>query len=267
MYYGSLESGVGTFINIIAPLLSGTTIVIIAKFIPNGLNLSYQILSFLAFIILFATGFIIQTMEPLKQEHKLPIVTKHSRKWNMLRIFIINSGILSGILIFFPTLIVFSFLGKEGTLGYIQSIVSALSAVVVLGFASRVTNKHALFFLGISIVFITLGSAFFGLFFSSIGVIVYLLSDAISMPFLWAPYNTISLNTIDSEYAEFGHPHFAYIFDQELFLNIGRLVGIGVFIYIATQFGTIPALRYSPFILAVLQLGQLFFARFLVKND
>ena len=266
MYYGSLESGVGTFINILAPLLSGGIIVLLTKFIPSGLAISYQILAWIALVILFLTGLFVQTMEPLPHVMKVPLIIKNSQRWNLLRLFIVNSGVLSGILIFFPTLMVFTFLGKEGTLGYIQSLVSAISAFVVLAFASKITNKHALFFLGISILFLTFGSAIFGILFSSLGVLVYLLSDAVGIPFSWAPYNTISFNAIDSEQAEFGHPHFAYIFDQELFLNIGRLLGIGVFLWIAHQFGTMQSLRYSPFILAILQIGQLFFAKLLIKE-
>lgn len=220
MYYGSLESGIGTLITILAPLLSGGAIVLFSNVFPSGIALSYRLLSLVAFVILFFTGFIIQTMEPVSQRMTSVLVKKSSSQWNILRLFIINSGILSGILVFFPTLMVFTFLGKEGTLGYVQSIFAAISALVVLLFASRITNKQALLFLTISILSLSLGSIFFGILFSAIGVVIYLLFDAIGFPFSWAPYNTISFNAIDAEQSLFDYHHFSYVFDQEFFLNI-----------------------------------------------
>ncbi|MDE2025422.1 MAG: hypothetical protein KGJ07_02935 [Patescibacteria group bacterium] len=266
MYYGSLESGIGTFITILAPFLSGSAIVLFIRLLPNGLVLSYRLLSLMAFVILFFTGLLIQTMEPVSQTMTSVMVRKRSKRWTLLRLFIINSGILSGILIFFPTLMIFTFLGKEGTLGYVQSLFAAVSALVVLFFASRISNRHALFFLAVSIFSLTFGSILFGIFFSALGVIAYLLFDAVGVPFSWAPYNTISFNTIDAEQSLFDYHHFAYIFDQELFLNIGRLVGMGIFLFCVFVFGSSFALRFSPFILSVLQMGQLFFVNKLIKT-
>ncbi len=266
MYYGSLESGIGTGINILAPLMSAGIIVLLSKVFPFGLSLSYQLLSIIAFVILFVTGLVIQSMKSVSQDVSSTYVKNHSSNWSMMRLYIVSSGIFSGIITFLPTFMVFNFLGKEGTLGSVQSFFSLVSALVVLLFASKISNKHALLFLSVSIFFLTLGSLFFGIFFSAIGVIAYLLGDAIGMPFFWAPYNTISFNAIDSEQPLFGYHHFAYVFDQELFLNCGRLLGISIFLLSIFAYGTTFALRFSPFILSVLQISQLFFAQSLVKQ-
>ena len=266
MYYGSLESGISTFITILSPLLTGGIVVLLSQLIPNGITVSYKVLSLVAFVILFFSGLIVQSMESVSQTITSMIVRKKSSVWKTMRYYSFTSGIFSGIILFLPTLLVFTFLGKEGTLGYIQSLFAAISALVVLLFASRISNKHAFAFLAVSIAFLTAGSVFFGIFFSAIGAIVYLLLEAIGMPFSWAPYNTVSFNTIDAEQPLFEYHHFTYVFDQELYLNIGRLLGIGIFLFCIYIFGSTFALRFSPAILAVLQITQLFFVKKLIKS-
>jgi len=266
MYYGNLESGIGTLINIVSPALIGGFFVLFHYFFASFSLFAYKIVAFFAFIILVITGFLLQKMEPVSHTISAHFVTKSSPTWQQLRLFMVTSGFFSGIIIFLPTLIIFTFLGKEGTLGIVQAVVSTLSAFVILFLAKRARTVHAYLFLAISITVSVLSTVLFGIFFSAVGALLFFLFNAFASPFSWAPYNTISFNTIDLEQKLFTFHHYNYILDQEIFLNIGRILGVGVFLGFVFFFHPLTALRITPFILATLQVVQLFFAKNLIKE-
>ncbi len=56
---------------------------------------------------------------------------------------------------------------------------------------------------------------------------------------------------------------FAYIFNHEFGLYVGRFIGLGLFIYLAFYVSEIVALRYSVLIIAAIQLLSIPLAKIL----
>jgi YQGE family putative transporter len=102
--------------------------------------------------------------------------------------------------------------------------------------------------------------------FSAIGVITFVLCKVLFQPLHDIGYFPIQMRVIDVVSRIENRNEFTYIFNHEFGLFLGRLIGLGLFIVLATYVSETFALKYSLVIIAVTQLASIPVAKHIVKE-
>ena len=84
--------------------------------------------------------------------------------------------------------------------------------------------------------------------------------QAFAGPFVWSVIEPLSLDMIEYDTKNISEDGYKYIVDREVFLNLGRLVGAGVFVLLGAALSYSSALRFTPLILSILQLVIVFWS-------
>ena len=184
-------------------------------------------------------------------------------RWNKFRLFEYILGLMNGIISFVPVLMVLTLVGKENALGSIQSLSAIFTMVVVFILAKSLKVKHRIQLLGISILLSIVGALAFSYTYSTFGVYIFYAMFAVVAPFNWIAVNSLNYDLIDEDRRE--SIHYAYVCDQEIYLNGGRITAIFVFILISI-FSNSLAIRFTPLIFACSQILLLFITNRLEHN-
>ena len=163
-------------------------------------------------------------------------------------------------------MLIMKLVGKEGELGLIQSLGSFLSAILlyVLGRSTSPRHRLGIFLAGLALF--ALGASANAVLFSAVGVLLFVVCLIFARPLLDIAYFPIQLSVIDFVSKLEKRNTFAYIFNHEIGLYLGRLFGCGLFILLARQVSDIVALRYALLVIALLQLLSIFVAKSIVKE-
>ena len=94
------------------------------------------------------------------------------------------------------------------------------------------------------------------------GVFLFMICLLFFRPLLDIAYFPIQLKVIDIVSEKEGRNEFAYIFNHELGLYLGRLLGCGLFILLARYVSEYVALRFALVVIA----GVHFLGYFMMKN-
>lgn len=212
-------------------------------------GLSYQALMSLVFIFLFISGYII-----LKSDYQSPSINrleikKPTKKWWAMRIFQTGIGISEGIIFFISSFLILSRIGNEGILGTLSSISSMLGAAFIYTFGRKTTKRHQLPIFIISLFVAILASTMFVIFFDSLSTLVYILISGLVLNFMWLVAGPLIMNQIDIESKKIEGEKYAYIFDGEAFLNVGRSFSLILSLFMIFFFGQDFFLRFSPLIM------------------
>ncbi len=267
IYFSSLESTLATPISIVMPFIIGWFIYFGRIVHLYTLNQAYQLLATFAIFVLFFVGLVVRNVKIELSPIRHLIVRKASNHWHLYRLYTIFSGLQGGIAIFLPTIMILSFLGKENVVGTIQGIASIFSAIAIyfVGRFASSSSRVQIFF--ISFILLLLSGLSFGIFFSGLGVLLYFVFSSLQAPFGWAGASSLSQDTIDTEEEDSLYNHYAFVFDEEIFLNTGRIAGVIVFFLLVTQFSSSFALRFSPFLLGTSQILLVFIVQILDKKN
>jgi YQGE family putative transporter len=163
-------------------------------------------------------------------------------------------GFYHGIESVVPTAMVLLFVGREDSLGFIQSISALVAALAIYAVGRRSnerTRMRILLFWSVSTI---LGALAFGIWFSVVGVIIYFMISALSGDFRWVSLGAVMYDRVEQEaLAEQSHAY-PYLLDREFFLNAGRILGLLVF-WGCSQIAPLPTLRFILLGAAVSQLA------------
>lgn len=216
-------------------------------------GLSYQLLVTAAFVLITMSGFMVLKNSFSTPKIKKLLINRPSAAWQKKRLVHLGLGLVEGLSFFIPSLLILSLLGNEGILGTLTALSSILSAVLIYyyGRKSKIGDhkKYFIFFVIVNFVL----SLLLALFFQKYVVILFTLLNGLIINFLWLTAMPLVMKNIDLDSFNREEIRFSYIFDSEIFLNIGRVSGCLLCLFIAFEFNDLFALRYSPLILAVIQ--------------
>lgn len=265
IYFSSLESVSDTTSDIAVPVVIGWFITFGSVIHLYTAHAGYKMLSI---VLLLATGLFGWLMTNFRMELK-PIsnlfVTNAGKSWNKFRLLQFVLGFSDGVRSFAPALMILLLVGDEGTLGLVQSLAAALSAFVVYILGKSLKIKHRLVLLQISFTFALLGAIFFSVTYSALGVIIFFAFQAISSPFSWVAIQSLNYDLIDEENKKTDNGY-AYVCDQEIYLNGGRVIAVAGFLWLVYAFSNDTALRFTPLIFASAQIFLLFLAKSIEKK-
>ena len=217
-------------------------------------GLSYQALIAAAFILIIMSGFIV-----FKNNYQTPkigklFVTRPTSAWQKKRLIHLGLGLVEGLSFFVPSLLILIMLGNEGVLGTLTAASSILSAGFIYYYGRKSNiGDHKRYFI-FSVILNLCISLLLALFFHKYIVILFTLLNGLIINFLWLTASPLIMRNIDLDSFNSEETKFSYIFDSEIFLNIGRVFAGFLFLFIAFKVGDIFSLRYSPLILSIVQL-------------
>lgn len=260
IYFSGLEQTTGNISDIIIPFFIGWFITIGGTISLYSPVQGYRIVAVCMLFIIFILGLVMKSLTSNPISSSQITLKSASRSWNQMRLLQFFLGFLGGGWSFIPILMVLSLVGKENILGTIQSLSTIFVVIVTYILGKSLAVKHRLKLILTSFILSLFGACFFGVLYSTIGVIVFFVCQSLLVPLLWLATNSLTYDLIDKE-DENPKNHYAYIFDQEIYLNGGRILAIIIFILLALTLSNNFALRFSSILFAMSQLGLFFLAK------
>jgi len=267
-YYYGLETFLSTNIGIVIPFLIGA---FIAGTTRNGwfggdANTAYQIITAGVFILTIVASVACHRGKFENPPNTKFIFFSYHWLWNRMLVLAVLKGLAQGYIVTAPAMLIMSLVGKEGSLGIIQSAGGLLSAVL-LYIIGRVTKpEHRIHIFAVGLVLFALGALPNAALFNKLGVLLFMVCLVLARPLQDIAYFTIQMLVIDTVSAIENRNKYAYIFNQEFAFYLGRLLGCGMFILLAYKVSDTFALRYALLIIGVIQLSSIPVAKSLIKG-
>lgn len=267
-YYYGIETFFYTITGILVPLAAGAFIGATDKngWFGGHVNTAYYILTAVVFVMSMFASVLVHRGEFVNPKRAPFLFIKFDRIWNKMLGLASLKGLAQGYIVTAPTMLILSLVGKEGSLGLIQGIAAAVSAILlyVLG---RVTGpNHRLLIYGVGCLLFMVGALLNAALYSALGVILFMMCLLFARPLLDIAYFPIQLKVIDYLAEKEKRNEFSYIFNHELGLYLGRLFGCGLFIVLARYVSEYAALRYALLVIAVLHALGWFMAKSILKE-
>jgi len=259
-YFYSLTFTIDIITGIVVPFIIGWVIVL-------GGNLSYRILAILLFITYLTAGLTTLKLSMDPSEHAHGIVTKIKGKWNLMRCISFFFGFQSGTNLVLPSLMILYLLGNEGILGTVSSFGALLSAFSIYQIGKIALTHHRIRIFALGVTVLVIATAMLALYPSNLGIVMYVVGTAITANFTWSSYNPMLMRLIDQYTPTKKQNRFKYIVDHEVFLNMGRITGVGIFFLLYSFSSKLLALRFTPVIITSFQVLVLFLLKKIVKQS
>jgi YQGE family putative transporter len=267
-YYYGLETFFYTITYIIVPLAVGAFLANTENigWFGGNVNTAYRIVTGIVFLLTILSSIVIH-----KEDFKKPLLKKflyikfHSL-WRKMLVLAGLKGLAQGYLVTAPAILIMRLVGNEGALGLVQGV-SGIATAVLLYFLGRTTkpsDRIYIFITGLAIFLV--GTLVNGILFSAFGVMVFVLCKVLFAPLHDIAYFPTQMRVIDIVSKIEKRNEFAYIFNHEFGLYVGRFFGLGLFIILATYVSEAFALKYALIIIAVLQLASIPVAKHIISE-
>ena len=255
-YYYGLETFFYTITAILVPLAVGWFLGAANRngWFGGQMVQSYRMVTVAVVVLTILSSIVIHRDRFKNPAQKKFLFFKFDQLWNKLMALAGLKGMVQGYLVTAPAILIMRLVGDEGSLGLIQGVSGAFTAVMLYLIGRMTKPKHRITILSVGLVIFTVGTLVNGILFSSIGVMVFVLCKVLFQPLHDIAYFPIQMRVIDVVSAKEKRNEFAYIFNHEFGLYLGRFFGLGLFIALATYVSETFALKYSLIVVAVLQL-------------
>lgn len=265
-YYG-LDTFFYTVTGVLVPIMVGWYLVNGQDANMEGINLRYQMVTFVVFIITIIASVIFHFGTYKKPKSEKFLYFKFHRVWRKMIQMSFLKGLAQGFIVTAPAMLMMTFFDSEGALGTAQSIGALIAAFIMLLLGKFSKPKHRLAIFSVGLVCFFLGALFNGVLYSATGVIIFMLFLLIARPVLDIAYFPIQLKLIDvlSKFEE--RNEFAYILNHEFGLYVGRFVGAMTFLGLAYLGSVEIALRYALLIIGTVQLLSILIAKQLLNGQ
>jgi YQGE family putative transporter len=255
-YYYGLETFFYTITSIIVPFIIGYFLVVSKNWDWLGKNIirSYQLVTLGVFLLTILSSYVIHVEEFKNPVQKKFIFFKFDKLWQKMLVLAGLKGIAQGYLVTVPAILIMTLVGDENSLGAIQAI-SGIFTAIVLYILGRVTRpSHRVYIFSAGLIIFVIGTFFNAILFSTIGVIIFMLAKVLFQPLHDIAYFPIQMRVIDIVSRKENRNEFAYIFNHEFGLYVGRFFGLMLFIVLARYVSTTFSLKYSLLVIALIQL-------------
>jgi YQGE family putative transporter len=253
IYFSSIES-ISMLVNsIIVPLFIGWFIILGSTVHLYSPQQGYQMIAVLALCTLGILARIMKRLSIKKISIGELVLKKVSHGWRQFQYFQFAWGINEGATVFLSTLLILILVGKEGSLGTVQSASAILTALVTFGFAKYLKVNHRVVLVIFGVFLTIAGAVIFGLFYSAIGIFIMVATQNIATTVKWIGFSSLSYDLMEKD-GTVNDNHYAYLCDQEIYLGAGRVAGILLFILLAYAMPQTTVLRFAPVIFSLTQL-------------
>lgn len=267
-YYYGLETFFYTITYIIIPLAVGGFIANTEKqgWFNGNINFAYQLVTAAVFVLTVISSIVIHKEEFKKPELKKFLFFKFHALWRKMLVLAGLKGLAQGYLVTAPAILIMRLVGNEGSVGVVQGISGVFTAVLLYMLGRTTAPSHRIYIFIAGLIIFLLGTVVNGILFSSIGVIVFVLCKVLFSPLHDIAYYPTQMRVIDIVSKIENRNEFAYIFNHEFGLYVGRFIGLVLFIVLATYVSEDFALKYALIIIAVIQLASIPVAKHIISE-
>jgi MFS transporter, YQGE family, putative transporter len=266
-FFASLDQFFIIFFNAFIPFFFGTIIIMFGR--RTGLFdeiLAYQGVAAIMVVLMIYAMILVLKSNFKSPEMKRFTFWKFCKQWKMHRILVALVGFVQSGFMYFIPLLILNIAGDETVLGKIE-LTTALISVTVIYILGRITAaKHRSKLMLIGAAVVTLGGIIVSFTIenhelvltvvkvSFLGVIAMKVCQVIADPIINIAFTSTNLSDIEKASKIENRVSYTYVFDNEIFLTVGRILGGLVFIVINYAFSPMAALQYIFIILGVFQI-------------
>ncbi|MEQ9304871.1 MAG: MFS transporter [Marinoscillum sp.] len=267
-YYYGLETFFYTITAILVPLAVGWFLGAANKngWFGGQMVQSYRVVSVVVVGLTILSSIVIHRDKFKNPTQNKFLYFRFDQLWNKLMALAGLKGMVQGYLVTAPAILIMRLVGDEGSLGLIQGVSGAFTAIMLYLIGRTAKPHHRIAILSLGLIIFTIGTLVNGLMFSSVGVMVFVLCKVLFQPLHDIAYFPIQMRVIDVVSAKEKRNEFAYIFNHEFGLYLGRFFGLGLFIALASYVSETFALKYSLIVVAVLQLLSIPLAKHITRQ-
>lgn len=267
-YYYGLETFFYTITYIIVPVIVGAFLANteINGWFGGNINTAYRAVTVVVFVLTILSSIVIHKEKFNNPEQKKFLFFKFHVLWRKMMVLAGLKGLAQGYLVTAPAILIMRLVGNEGSLGLVQGVSGVATAFMlyILGRTTKPSDRIYIFSVGLFIFLV--GTLFNGMLFSAAGVIIFVLCKVLFAPLHDIAYFPTEMRVIDVVSKIEKRSEFAYIFNHEFGLYVGRFFGLMLFIVLATYVSEIFALKYALIIIALLQLASIPVARHIINE-
>lgn len=268
-YYYGVETFFYTLTFIIVPVVVGWFLIKSTTLGWFGGNIqgAYKIVTAIVLLLTILASIVIHQHKFRNPAQKKFLYLRFDPLWRKMLGLASLKGMVQGYLVTAPAILIMTLVGNEATLGTIQSVSGILTAFI-LYFLGRTTKpKHRIYIFAAGMTVFLIGALTNQILFSAIGVIVFVLCKVLFMPLHDIAYFPIQMQVIDILSVKENRSKYAYIFNHEFGLYLGRFFGLVLFIGLAFYVSKDFALRYSLVIVAIIQMLSIPLAKNIMKHS
>jgi len=262
-YFYGIETFFLTITSVIVPAAIGWFIGNTAKYgwMGGDRNNSYRVVAILALLLTVAASIVINTGS-YRNPGKTRFVFFHFHPvWKKMLSLAMLKGLAQGYLVTAPAMLIMMLVGQEGALGLIQAAGGIVSSFMLYAVGRKAKPEHRVRVFAVGLFLFAGGAVVNAVLFDAKGVLIFMACLVLAKPVLDLAYFPIQMLVIDTVSAIEKRNEYTYIFNHELGLYAGRLLGCGLFIVIAFYISQVAALKYALLTIAVLQLLSIWVAR------
>jgi len=267
-YYYGLETFFYTITYIIVPVAVGVFLSTTDSkgWFGGKINTAYQIVTGCVFLLTIVSSYVIHR-EPFKNPiQKEFLFFKFHELWRKMLVLAGLKGMVQGYLVTAPAILIMRLVGNEGSVGLVQGV-SGVGTAIMLYLLGRTTRpSHRIYIFTAGLLIFLIGALTNGILFSAVGVMVFVLCKVLFTPLHDIAYFPIQMRVIDVISKIENRNEFAYIFNHEFGLYIGRFFGLVLFIVLAYYVSESFALKYALIIIAAMQLASIPMAKHIIKE-
>jgi YQGE family putative transporter len=264
-YYYGLDSFLGITVGISMPVLLGAFISWYAGAHGPGMG-AYRILAAGVFGVTIIASIMIHQGEFENPPRTRFIFFRFHPLWLKLQSLAAVKGLSGGYTVMAPAMLTMMLIGKEGSLGIIQSSGAVLTAILFYILGRTTGPKHRIAMYTIGMVLYAVATVPNAIFYDKAGALFFIIMLMLAQPLADMADNTVQMLTIDTVSAIEGRSTYAYILNREFGYMVGRVSGLVVFLFLAYRISNAAALRYALLIIGFVQLLTVWIVRSLVRG-
>ncbi len=267
-YYYGVETFFYTITFIIVPVLVGWFLVrsTLLGWFSGEINGAYQVITGVVFLLTILASWVIHQEKFRNPRQKKFIHWRFDKLWRKMLVLAGLKGMVQGYLVTAPAILIMRLVGDEGSLGTIQSVSGLIAAIMLYILGRTAKPKHRIYIFAGGIIIFLIGALTNGILYSAVGVMIFVLCRVLFMPLHDIAYFPIQMRIIDVLSVKENRSEFAYIFNHEYGLYVGRFFGLVLFIALAFYVSEEVALRYSLIIVALIQVASIPMARNIIRH-
>ncbi|MGC2163920.1 MAG: MFS transporter [Silvibacterium sp.] len=267
-YFYGVETFFLTITSVMVPAAIGWFIEATGKYgwVGGDTNNGYRIVAVCTLVLTIAASIVINTGS-YRNPPKTRFVFFHFHSlWKKMLSLAALKGLAQGYLVTAPAMLIMMLVGQEGTLGLIQAAGGIASSFMLYAVGRASKPEHRVRVFAIGLFLFAAGSIVNAIMFDAKGVLIFMACLVLAKPVLDLAYFPIQMLIIDTVSAIENRNEYAYIFNHEIGLFAGRLLGCGLFLVLAFYVSHIAALKYALPIIALLQIASIWVARDLLAS-
>lgn len=256
LYYNALETSIELVSGILLPVLVGWGIVFGEKLELYSVDTAYKVLILIALILLWLSGYMLQKADIYSEKitHLLP--HNPSSNWYRNRLISALYYVVAGANYFIPTILTLLLIGLEGELGTLESLSAILTAILMywIGRKTKLSRSSKIYV--VAGVLYLAASLLLTYFYNLASVLFYIATSSISLSICWNLIYANSMEIMDKEQdLNPGSNQYALVMDNEIYYNLGRIIGMAILFEGSAVLGQRTALVITPIILSLLLLS------------